>query len=100
MNNKYLVSLYEAGIDVNNRLQIIGHAKCAALIQSRYRDILDTIQREPTTGSIRTSTQNMIRNFVIYFRGAITEMNVDSNNELTIHSDVRYNKYLEMLEII
>ena len=100
MNNKYLVSLYEAGIDVNNRLQIIGHDRCAALIKTRYRDILDTIQREPTTGSIRTSTQNMIKNFVNYFRGIITEMSVDSNNELTISTDARYEEYLEMLEII
>ena len=98
--NKYVKSLYDNGVRMNSSTRIIGHDKCSILIKNRYADLINTLEREPSTGSLKNSTQNMIINFVKYFGGIIKYAGINSSCELELEYEVKYEEYLELLGII
>jgi hypothetical protein len=98
--NKYVRSLYDNGVRMNKKTRIIGHDKCTTLIKNRYADLINTLERESSTGNIRNSTHNMIVNFVNYFGGIIKYAGINSSCELELEYEDKYDKYLQLLNII
>jgi len=99
--NKYVRSLYDSGVRMNKKTKVLGHSKCIDKMKVIYNQLIEKIPDEPTRGSLRSGTLNLVQQLRKYFIGIIDRIDIDKNRELVITlSGTQCDKYLQLLNII
>jgi len=99
IDNKYVKSLYKNGVTLNKKSRIVGHDKCNK-ISSTQAYLEARASFEPPIGSINNLTYNKLKYLVKYFGGIIKYAGINSSCELELEYEVKYEEYLQLLNII
>jgi hypothetical protein len=101
LSNRYVKTLYDSGVVLNKKTKVLGHNKCIDEMKVIYNQLIEKIPDEPTRGSLRSGTLDLVQQLGKYFVGIIDRIDIDENRELVITlSGSQYDKYLQLLNII
>jgi len=94
ITNKYVDKLYKSGVCLDENISIIGHKKCADKINVIYNQL---IEKTPLKSNLK---QELSKYFVNHFGGIIKYATINSSREVEIEYEDKYDKYLQLLNII
>lgn len=101
LSNRYVQSLYNAGVVLNKKTRVLGHNKCIDDMKVIYNQLINKIPDEPTKGNLTNGTLDLVQELGKYFVGIIKRIDIDENKALVITlAGSEYDNYLQLLKII
>lgn len=98
ITNKYVDTLYKSGVCLDKNINIIGHKKCVKQLNNLMSDITKATQYK--IHNKRAELINKVKKFKWYCQGIIKHAWINNSYELELEYEDKYDKYLQLLNII